>query len=166
MSQELLPSGLVEEFCVHEDFLYRISSKCLLAAFSSNSKLNLKLIEVLESEAFNLLKFLCNSSKNPKKIFCVTSALNTSLVLHVNFFDVSFMITALVQHSQANQKLFHNCFVKMVAEDLLGSVHHSLQSEVTAIVEMINGKIIQVPDQSSSSLIQKSSKYLYVCVTL
>ena len=166
MSQELLPSGLVEEFCIHEDFLYRISSKCLLAAFSSKSKPNLKLIEVLGSEAFNLLKLLCNSSKNPKKVFCVTSALNTSLVLHVNFFDVSFMIAALVQCSQANQKLFHNCFVKMAAEDSLVAVHHSLQSEVTALVEMINGKIIQVPDQSSSSLIQKNSKYLHVHMTL
>jgi len=160
MPQELLPPGLVEQFCVHEDFLYRISSKSLLAAFSSNSKLNLKLTEVLESEVFSLLKLLCSSSKNPKKNFCITSALNTSLVLHVNFFDLSFMITALIQCNQVNQKIFHDCFIKMAVEDSLEPVHQSLQAEVATVVKMIKGEVAQVFDQLRSLSIQNNSTYV------
>ena len=160
MSQELLPSGLVEQFCVHEDFLYRISSKSLLAAFSSNNKLNLKLTKVLESEAVNLLKLLCNSSKNPKKVFSVTSALNASSVIHINFSDVKFMITALLQCNQANQKIFHNCFVKMAVEDSLRPVHQSLQADVATIAKMIKGEGGQLLDQLWSLSIQNNSECL------
>jgi len=158
MTQELLLPGLVEQFCVHEDFLYRISSKSLLAAFSSKKKLNQNLTEVLEFEAFSLLKLLRNSSKNPKKVFCVTSELNTSLVTHINFSDITFMIKALLVCNQANQKIFCNCFVKMSVEHSLEHVHPSLQAEMATIVAMIEGNTALLPDQLVSISIHNNSK--------
>ena len=134
--QNLLCSGLLEQFCVEEDFLFRISAKPLLAAFLDQNNFNLKLVELLESEALSILKLLQTSSKNPRKMIRVTSSFKESMVFHLCFPEIEFVILKFLKANPANQKLFNNCCVHE-AVGVLDSVHTRVQVKVEKLVAFI-----------------------------
>lgn len=134
--QGLLCSGLLEQFCVEEDFLFRISAKPLLVAFSDQNNFNLKLVELLESEARSILKLLQISSKNPRKMIQVTSSVKECVIFHFCFFEIEFIISKFLKENPANQKVFYNCYVHE-AVGVLDNVHPSVQVKVEKIVSYI-----------------------------
>ena len=107
--QGLLCSGLLEQFCAEEDFLFRISAKPLLATLCDPK--NLKLVRMLESEARSILSLLRTSSKNPKKIIQITSNVKDSMIFHISFHDVKFIISNFLKGIPFNQMFFYNCCI-------------------------------------------------------
>lgn len=159
----LIDPGAVAQFCIHEDFLYRISSKSLLAGFSSNSKLDVKLTQLLESEAINVINVFCKSSENPKKVFRLTSEIKSTLVLHVCFSDVAFMLSVLLRCNPANQQLLHMCSITMSMDAVVRSAHYSIQAEVAAIVSMMKSEsVAQISYQLSHTSLTDSNNGKYV----
>jgi len=137
--QGLLCSGLLEQFCLEEEFLFRISAKPLLAAFSEQKNFNFKLVELLESEALSMLSLLRACSKNPKKVFQVTSSVRDCNILYVSFLEVEFIISNLLKSNPANQKIFYNCCIHE-AVDVLDSAHASIQPRVENLIALIMGE--------------------------
>ena len=134
--QELMHAGLLEQFCIEEEFLFRICAKPLLAAFSEQNTFNFKVVELLESEALTILNLLETSSNNPKKVIPVTSNIKDCIVLHVSFPEVEFIISNFLKGSQANQKVFYDCSVQKIV-DVLDNTHPSIQSRMENLVALI-----------------------------
>ena len=137
--QGLLCSGLLEQFCLEEEFLFRISAKPLLAAFSEQKNFNFKLVELLESEALSMLNLLQACSKNPKKVFQLTSSIRDCNKLYVSFLEIEFIISSLLKGNPANQKIFYNCYIHE-AVDVLDSAHTSVQTRVENLIALIMGE--------------------------
>ena len=138
----------MEQFCVEEDFLFRITTKPLLAAFSSQKSYNFKLIKLLESEASSLLNLLKSTSKDPKKVIQIISSVNDCMILHVRYAEVDFIISNLLKNNPDNQKIFYNCCA-IEAVDLLATVHPSIQSRVENLIALIMGEDLSVADLNS-----------------
>ena len=129
-------AGLLEQFCIEEEFLFRICAKPLLAAFSKQNAFNFKLVELLESEALTILNLLETSSNNPKKVIPVTSSIKDCIVLHVSFPEVEFIISSYLKGNPANQKVFYDCCVQKIV-DVLDNTHPSVQSRVENLIALI-----------------------------
>ena len=136
----------MEQFCVEEDFLFRISAKSLLAAFSVKKSFNFKL---LESEVSSLLDLLKSTSKDPKKVIQVVSSLKDCITLHVRYTEVEFIVSNLLKNNPDYQKIFYNCCA-YEAVDLLATVHPSIQSRVENLIALIMGEDLSVADLNSS----------------
>ena len=139
----------MEQFCVEEDFLFRISAKSLLAAFSTQKSFNFKLIKLLESEVSSLLDLLKSTSKDPKKVIQVASSLKDCIILHVRYTEVEFIVSNLLKNNPDYQKIFYNCCA-YEAVDLLATVHPSIQSSVENLIALIMGEDLSVADLNSS----------------
>ena len=146
LPQGLMCAGLLEQFCIEEEFLFRISAKPLLAAFSEQKSFNFKLVELLESEALTMLNLLETSSNNPKKVIPVTSNIKDCIVLHVSFPEVEFIISSFLKGNSTNQKVFYNSCVQKVV-DVLDNTHPSVQSRVETLIALI------MSEMSSENLI-------------
>ena len=149
--QGLICAGLLEQFCVEKDFLFRISAKPLLAAFSSQKSFNFKLVKLLESEALSLVNLLKTSSKDPKKVIQVASNLSDYVLLHVRYREVDFIFSNLLKDNPDNQKIFYNCCANE-AVDLLATAHPSIQSRVENFIALImngNSSNLSVTDSNS-----------------
>lgn len=140
----------MEQFCIEEEFLFRITSKPLLAAFSEQNAFNFKLVELLESEALIMVNLLQKSSNNPKKLIPVMSNIKDCIVLHLSFSEVEFIISNFLKGNPANQKVFYNCCVHEVV-NVLDNVHPSVQLRVEDLIALIMSEV-------SSGLLVDSSK--------
>ena len=132
-------AGLLEQFCVEEEFIFRISAKPLLAAFSRQKTYNFKLVELLESEALSLWNMLKTSSKDPKKVIQVASYLKDCIILHVSFLEVEFIISSLLKGNPANQKVFYNCCIHE-AVHVLENACSSIRPRVENLIALIMGE--------------------------
>ena len=139
-------AGLLEQFCIEEEFLFHISAKPLLAAFSEQKSFNFKLVELLESEVLTMLNLLETSSNYPRKVISVTSNIKDCIVLHVSFPEVEFIISSFLKGNSTNQKVFYNCCVQKVV-DVLDNTHPSVQSRVETLIALI------MSEMSSENLI-------------
>ena len=132
----MLCAGLLEQFCNEEEFIFRISAKPLLAAFSRQKMHNFKLVKLLESEAVTLWNLLKRSSKNPKKVIQVVSHLKDCIILHVSFLEVEFIISSLLRGNPANQKVFYNCSIHEVV-DVLDNACSSIRPRVENLIALM-----------------------------
>lgn len=163
--QGLLCPGVLEQFCVEEKFLFRISAKPLLAAFSEQKSFNVKLVELLESEALSMLTLLQTSSKYPKKMNPVCSSISDYVVLHVSFPEVEFIISNFLKGNPANQKVFYNCCIHK-AIDVLNSTDSSIQPRVENLIALILGEITPEIIIDKLSKTDLNSKQLSIGITI
>ena len=137
-------AGLLEQFCIEEEFVFRISAKPLLAAFSKQKSYNFKLVELLESEASTLWNLLKTSSKDPKKVIQVVSHLKDCIILHVSFLEVEFIISSLLRGNPTNRKVLYNCSIHEVVD--------VLESACSSVRPRVENLIAFMMDESSSDL--------------